>query len=499
MEESDILEKEKKRKLEEIRAMDINPYPYSYKRDSYSYDIKELNSGLEKEQHSENKCSVAGRIISIRRMGRASFMHIKDQKGKIQLYLREDSVGKKNYKFLKKLDIGDFIGAEGEIFKTKTGEVSIYVSEYSILSKSLKPLPEKFHGLKDKELRYRQRYLDLIMNDEVMDIFRKRSIIIKAIREFLDNKGFLEVETPLLQTQYGGAKARPFETHINAWDMKMYLSISPELYLKRLLVGGFEKIYTICKNFRNEGVDQSHNPEFTMIEIYQAYTDYNDMMKLIEECYEYVSLKVNGNTKINYNANGTYHEVDLKAPWPRLSMAEAIKKYLSIDVKDMSKEELVDFATKNNLEVSANDTWGDIVIEIFELVEEKIIQPTHIYDHPKEGTPLCKSKRDDNRFNEQCEPIGFGMELGNMYSELNDPDLQEKHLSAQAEKGRGGDEEAHPMDNDFINAIKVGMPPTGGIGWGIDRMVMLLTGAESIRDVILFPTMKPEDKEETNS
>jgi lysyl-tRNA synthetase, class II len=354
-------------------------------------------------------------------------------------------------------------------------------------------LPEKFHGLKDKELRYRQRYVDLIMTPEVKEVFKKRSAIIKAIRNFMESRGFMEVETPLLQTQYGGASARPFKTHINAWNMPMYLSISPELYLKRLIVGGFEKVFTICKNFRNEGVDHKHNPEFTMIEAYQAYADYNDMMKLIEDCYEFCALEVLGTTKVKRVVNEKEVELDFKAPWPRLTMAEAIKKHISIDVDLMSVEDLKEFADKNKVEYKSTDGWGDLVLELFDLVESKIIQPTHIIDMPKEGTPLCKRHRDDARLNEQCEPIGVGMELGNMYSELNDPLVQETELKLQVEKGRGGDEEAHPMDEDFINAIKIGMPPTGGIGWGVDRMIMLLLEQEGIRDVIFFPTMKPEE------
>jgi lysyl-tRNA synthetase class 2 len=326
-------------------------------------------------------------------------------------------------------------------------------------------------------------------------------LIIKAIREFLDQKGFMEVETPLLQTQYGGANARPFVTHINTWDMKMYLSISPELYLKRLVVGGFEKVFTICKNFRNEGVDHSHNPEFTMIEIYQAYADYNDMMTLIEECYEFCALKVLGTTivKRKFEINGveTDVELDFKAPWKRITTIEAIKQQIGLDVENKTEAELLDFCDANLLEYKET-TWGSLVETIFaEKVEKTIVQPTHITDRPKEGTPLCKRHRTDSRLNEQCEPLAVGMELGNMYSELNDPLLQTQLLEEQAEKGRAGNEEAHQMDEDFINAIRIGMPPTGGIGWGVDRMVMLLTEAESIRDVIFFPIMKPAE-DETN-
>lgn len=496
MSEIDVLAKEKLRKLGEIKERGINPYPYSYDKKSKSVDIKsKWDDKLKEEEHSKEKTSVAGRIMTLRRMGKVTFTHIQDEDGQIQLYFRQDDIDKEKYKFLKKLDIGDIVGAEGEIFKTKTGEVSIAVEDYELLTKSINPLPEKYHGLKDKEARYRQRYTDLIVNPDVKEVFKKRSKIIKAIRDFMDEKGVMEVETPALQTICGGASARPFETHINAWNMPMYLSISPELFLKRLIVGGFENVFTICKSFRNEGVDATHNPEFTMFEVYRAYQDYNDMMKLTEDCYEYVSMKVNGTTKVKHIYNGEEVEIDFKAPWPKMTMAEAIKKYLDIDVLTMSQEELLDFANENNVEASGSMSWGELVLEIFELVEGKIIQPTHIYDMPKEGTPLCKRHRTDDRLNEQCEPIGLGMELGNMYSELNDPIMQEEEFKKQVEKGKAGDDEAHLMDKDFLNAIKIGLPPTGGLGFGVDRMAILMTGVESIRDIILFPTMKPEEVE----
>ena len=487
------LVKERLQKLELLREKGINPYPYTFNVKNKSSDVNEENSKLEKEEKTEKKVSLAGRIMQMRRMGKATFLHIQDDSGKIQCYFRQDDIGKDEYKLLKKLDMGDFIGVNGLVFKTRTGEVTVDVRKFEILTKTLQPLPEKYHGLKDKEIRYRQRYVDLIMNRDVKKVFEKRSLMIKYVREFMDSKGFIEVETPLLQTQYGGASARPFVTHINAWDMDMYLSVSPELYLKRLIVGGFDKVYTICKNFRNEGVDHSHNPEFTMIEAYQSYADYNDMMKLIEECWEYVSKKLFDTTKIEREIDGKSVTIDFKAPWKKKTMAQAIKDELKIDVLTLSKEELQDYCDKEGVEYSSSDEWGNLVLKIFELIEDKIIQPTHICDMPKEGTPLCKRHREDDRLNEQCEPIGLGMELGNMYSEQNDPILQEKALHDQVEKGRGGDAEAHPMDEDFVNAIKVGMPPTGGIGWGIDRMAIIMLGEESIRDVILFPTMKPKE------
>lgn len=493
---TDPLVQERIRKLNEIKEKGINPYPYSYPKNTFANSLKEEYSKLKKEEKTKKKYKLAGRIMLLRNMGKAAFAHLQDESGRIQLYFREDDLGKEKYRLIRKVDIGDFIGVEGPVFKTKTGEVSIYVKNWTFLSKSIKSLPEKYHGLQDKELRYRQRYVDLVMNQNVKEVFKKRSLMIKYIREFFDKKGYIEVETPLLQTQYGGASARPFLTHINAWNMPMYLSISPELFLKRLIVGGFEKVYTICKNFRNEGVDASHNPEFTMLEAYAAYQDYNDMMKLTEECYEYVAKKVNNSTKVTHNVDGKKIVIDFKAPWPKMTMAQAIKKYVKIDVLKMDEKALKKICDSNKLEYEKNAAWGDLVLTIFELAEEHIIQPTHIYDMPKEGTPLCKRHRVDDRLNEQCEPIGLGMELGNLYSELNDPAMQEEEFRKQEEKSKSGNEEAQPTDEDFVNALKIGMPPTGGIGWGIDRMAILLTGVESIRDVILFPIMKPVEKEE---
>jgi lysyl-tRNA synthetase class 2 len=352
-------------------------------------------------------------------------------------------------------------------------------------------MPEKYHGLQDTELRYRKRYLDLMMNPDVKEIFVKRSKMILAVREFFHNKGFMEVETPTLQSIYGGANAKPFVTHINAWNMKMYLSISPELYLKRLIVGGFEKVFTICKNFRNEGADKSHNPEFTMLELYQSWVDYNTMMKHVEECYEYACLKINGTTKVKHIYNGQPVELDFKAPWPRLSMIDAIKKYADIDVKDIDADGVKQLLTNYNIEFEGQFSKGKGIQLLFEeLVEDKLIQPVHITNHPKESTPLCKAHRENPELIERFESFCLGTELTNAYSELNDPIIQRRLLEEQALELRGGSEEAHPMDEDFIEAIEYGMTPTGGLGIGIDRMAVALTGAESIRDVIFFPTMK---------
>jgi lysyl-tRNA synthetase, class II len=498
IDENNRLVLERVKKIEELKASGVNPFPYKYNPTHHASQIKEKHKNMAPAEHTDDSVSVAGRIILFRRMGKICFITLLDQTGTIQLFFGKDTIGEQSFEVLKKLDMGDIIGVKGVVFTTKTGEITIEAKEFTLLCKSIMPLPEKYHGLSDKELRYRQRYIDLIVNPLIREVFLKRSKMISAIREFLDNRGFMEVETPLLQTQYGGASAKPFVTHINAWDMPMFLSISPELYLKRLVVGGFEKVYTICKNFRNEGVDHKHNPEFTMIEIYQAYSDYNDMMKLIEECYEFVCLKLNGTTKVNFKKeNGEEVLLDFKAPWKKMTLSEALKEHLNIDVEKMSASDLEEYCIKNKIEYG-DLSWGALVQNIFdEKVEDEIKQPTHIYDRPKEATPLCKRHRTDERFNEQCEPVCMGMELGNMYSELNDPILQEQLLKEQVERGRGGDEEAHPMDEDFINAIRVGLPPTGGIGWGIDRMALVLLGQESIRDVIFFPTMKPEAEKPT--
>ena len=484
-------------KLEEIRSMGVNPYPYHYEQTHHAKEIKEQHKLLKPEEHTKENVSVAGRILLFRRMGKVTFITLRDQSGDIQLYVAKEQVGDATYDVLKKCDIGDIVGAKGLIFATKTGETTVEVREFTLLCKSLLPLPDKFHGLQDKELRYRKRYVDLIVNPQIRDVFAKRSKMISAIRQFLDERGFMEVETPLLQTQYGGANARPFVTHINAWNMPMYLSISPELYLKRLVVGGFEKVYTICKNFRNEGVDHSHNPEFTMIEIYQAYADYNDMMKLTEECFAHVCKTLHNTTIVTHaKEDGKTIALDFTPPWKRMTLVEAIQSVLSIDVAKMSVEELEEYCIKSQIPYDTM-TWGSMVQSIYdEKVEHALIGPVHVFDRPKEATPLCKRHRENEQLNEQCEPVCMGMEIGNIYSELNDGLLQEQLLNEQVEKGRGGDEEAHPMDYDFLEAIKTGLPPTGGIGWGIDRMALVLLGLESIRDVIFFPTMKPESADE---
>lgn len=484
---------ERKRKLNELRKI-VDPYPHKFEVKNYSEKLKNKYEKLKNDQKTNIQVIVAGRIMTIRDIGKIIFFTIKDSKGKLQLILQKGETKNDDFDLFKKyLDVGDFIGAEGKVMKTKTGEISVLVKNLEILSKSLLPLPEKWHGLKDEEERYRKRYLDLIINPEVKKVFDKRTAIIDSIRELMIKKEIIEVETPFLQTLYGGAAAKPFKTHLNALDIELFLAISPELYLKRLIVGGYDKVYTISRNFRNEGIDRWHNPEFTMMEVYCSYWDYNDMMNLMEEIYEYALKKVNNNTKILFNGK----TIDFKRPWKRMTMIEAIKKWVGININKMSDEEISEFVKKNKID-SKENSWGWNVQAIFEqFCENKIEQPTFILDHPLETTPLCKKHRNKKlcRLIERFEPFCMGAELGNAYSELNDPELQRELLEAQQKMLKKGDDKANPLDEDFINAIEIGMPPTGGLGIGIDRMVMLLTGQNSIKDVILFPFMKPlEDK-----
>lgn len=483
MSREDQITGERLRKIEELRKEGVNPYPHKFERSNTAQQCLKAKLGT--------KVVSAGRIMTKRDIGKIIFANLRDYTGDVQIVLQEGETPTKAKEFFKKyVDAGDFVGVEGKIFKTKTKQISILVSKFTILSKSLLPLPEKFHGLQDKEERYRKRYLDLVMNPEVRQVFEKRTKILKAIREFMDSKLFDEVDTPFLQSVYGGANARPFKTHLNALNIDLFLSISPELYLKRLIVGGYDRVYTIARNFRNEGVDRWHNPEFTMIEAYAAYWDYNDMMELVEDMFVYVSKKVNGSTKANFKGK----EIDFKKPWKRMTMAEAIKKFAGIDVLKMSEKELKVFVEKNHVE-KKGDSWGWYMQSIFEhFCEEKLEQPIFIIDHPVETTPLCKIHRGDKtgRLIERFEPFCMGAELANAYSELNDPVLQRTLLEDQEKELAKGNEEANPYDEDFVNALEIGMPPTGGLGIGIDRMTMLLTGQESIRDVLLFPFMKPE-------
>lgn len=436
--------------------------------------------------------SIAGRIMSKRGMGKVGFVHLADIDGQIQLFVKKDILGEDEYNRFKKLDIGDIIGAEGEVFTTQTGEISIRVSKITMLSKSLLPLPEKFHGMTDTDLRYRQRYIDLIMNEDVKKTFINRSKIIASIRSYLNGQGFLEVETPMLVSNAGGAAARPFETHFNALDEDFKLRISLELYLKRLIVGGFDKVYEIGRVFRNEGLDTRHNPEFTLMELYQAYTDYHGMMDLTENMYRHVANEVLGTTKITYNGI----EMDLGKPFERITMLDAVKKYAGVDFNEIhTLEEARAIAKEHHVEYEERHKKGDILNLFFEeFAEEHLIQPTFVMDHPVEISPLTKKKPDNPDYVERFEFFMNGWEMANAYSELNDPIDQRERFKAQEEQLAQGDEEANTTDEDFMHALEIGMPPTGGIGFGIDRMCMLLTDSPAIRDVLLFPTMKPAGK-----
>ena len=478
------LRKVRREKLAELQQNGKDPFVITkYDQTHHSQEIKDSFDELEGK-----KVSIAGRMMSKRVMGKASFCNVQDLKGNIQSYVARDSVGEENYQEFKKLDVGDVIGIEGEVFKTKTGEMSIHASHVTLLSKSLQILPEKFHGLTNTDTRYRQRYVDLIMNPEVKDTFIKRSRIISAIRKYLDGQGFMEVETPMLVANAGGAAARPFETHFNALNEDLKLRISLELYLKRLIVGGLEKVYEIGRVFRNEGLDTRHNPEFTLMELYQAYTDYNGMMDLTENLYRHVAQEVLGTTKIVYNGI----EMDLGKPFERITMVDAVKKYAGVDWNEVETlEQAREIAKEHNIEFEERHKKGDILNLFFEeYVEEHLVQPTFVMDHPIEISPLTKKKPENPDYVERFEFFMNGWEMANAYSELNDPIDQRERFKAQEEQLAQGDEEANTTDEDFLNALEIGMPPTGGIGFGIDRMCMLLTDSAAIRDVLLFPTMK---------
>ena len=489
------LRKVRREKLAELQGSGKDPFVITkYDQTHHSVEVKENYEELEGKQ-----VSIAGRMMSKRVMGKASFCNVQDLKGNIQSYVARDSIGEENYKEFKKLDVGDVIGIEGEVFKTKTGEISIHASHVTLLSKSLQILPEKFHGLTNTDMRYRQRYVDLIMNPEAKDTFIKRSKIISAIRRYLDGEGFMEVETPMLVANAGGAAARPFETHFNALNEDLKLRISLELYLKRLIVGGLERVYEIGRVFRNEGLDTRHNPEFTLMELYQAYTDYHGMMDLTENLYRHVAQEVLGTTKIVYNGV----EMDLGKPFERITMVDAVKKYAGVDWNEVKTlEEARKLADEHHVEYEEHHKKGDILSLFFEeFAEEHLIQPTFVMDHPIEISPLTKKKPENPEYTERFEFFMNGWEMANAYSELNDPIDQRERFKAQEELLAQGDEEANTTDEDFLNALEIGMPPTGGIGFGIDRMCMLLTDSAAIRDVLLFPTMKTQGgvKNEANN
>ena len=485
--------KVRRQKLADLQAAEKNPF------EIMKYDVthhsKEIKDNFEELEGKE--VAVAGRLMFKRVMGKASFCNVQDLQGGIQAYVARDEIGVESYQDFKKMDIGDIVGIKGKVFATKTGEKSIHAEEVILLSKSLKPLPEKFHGLTDTDTRYRQRYVDLIMNEESKEVFIKRSKIISKIRSYLDGQGFMEVETPMLVSNAGGASARPFETHYNALSEDVKLRISLELYLKRLIVGGLEKVYEIGRVFRNEGVDTRHNPEFTLMELYQAYTDYHGMMDLTENLYRYLAEEVCGGTKIQYKD----FEIDLGKPFERITMVDAVKKYSGVDFKEIKTlEEARAAAEEHHVEYEERHKRGDILNLFFEeFVEDKLIQPTFVMDHPVEISPLTKRKPEDPDYVERFEFFMNGWEMANAYSELNDPIDQRERFKAQEELLAQGDEEANTTDEDFLNALEIGMPPTGGIGFGIDRMVMLLTNSTAIRDVLLFPTMKSLDADKKSA
>jgi lysyl-tRNA synthetase class 2 len=487
-EEFNELLQNRRQKLERLRELDINPYPFRYERTHLS---SQIISNFELLESSAATVRAAGRLMSIRSHGKTLFAHIKDGAGQIQIYLRRDDVGQECFERFNLLDMGDIIGVEGTVFKTHTGEITIRISSFELLTKSLRPLPEKWHGLQDKELRYRRRYLDLLANPDVFETFRMRTKIIDAIRRFLDERGFLEVETPVLQPIYGGTNARPFETHLNALDMKLYLRIADELYLKRLVIGGIEKVYEISKDFRNEGMDRNHNPEFTMLEFYWAYADYLDLMKLIEEMYFKISMDLLKTDELEREGK----KISLKTPFKRVSYFDAFKQHLGVDVIDYDEKQLKALATEKGVvnpdaKIIGRGGYLDIISK--ELVEPFFVQPTFVMDYPIELSPLAKRHRSDPRLAERFELFIDGVEYGNGFSELNDPDDQKVRFEAQRARREMGDEEAQPIDDDFLFALQHGMPPTTGFGLGVDRFVMLLTGAHSIRDVVFFPIMKPE-------
>ncbi|MBE3573596.1 MAG: lysine--tRNA ligase [Moorella humiferrea] len=473
-------------KLKELREEGIDPYGGRFARTHTTAQVR-----LNFEELEGREASLAGRIMAIRGHGKASFVDLQDRDGRLQLYIRIDNVGAELYGFFRKLDIGDIIGVKGRVFRTHRGEISLEVRDLVLLCKSLRPLPEKWHGLKDVDLRYRQRYLDLIVNPEVKDVFITRAKILRAIRSFLDARGFLEVETPSMHAIPGGAAARPFITHHNALDIDLYLRIALELHLKRLLVGGLEKVYEMGRVFRNEGISTKHNPEFTMIELYQAYADYEDMMHLLEEMVAYVAAEALGRTNVTYQGE----EINLTPPWPRLTMFAAIEKYTGVDFSRLNEEEARRAAMELGVELEPGLDWGKIINEVFEAkVEPHLIQPTFILDYPVAISPLAKRKKDNPELTYRFEAFIAGRELANAFSELNDPLDQRRRFEEQMAARAAGDEEAHMLDEDFLRALEYGMPPAGGMGIGIDRLVMILTDSPSIRDVILFPTMRPKEE-----
>lgn len=483
----------RRQKLQTLRDSGMDPFGSRFERTHLSEEIVQQYDKFSKEELEEagHEVVIAGRIMTKRGKGKAGFAHLQDLKGQIQIYVRKDAIGEEAYSFFNTADLGDIIGVKGTVFKTNVGELSVKAKEVEFLTKALRPLPEKFHGLKDVEQRYRQRYLDLITSEDSKETFILRSRIIQSMRRYLDNLGFLEVETPMLHSIAGGAAARPFVTHHNALDMELYIRIAIELHLKRLIVGGLEKVYEIGRVFRNEGISTRHNPEFTMLELYEAYADYNDVMELTENLVAHVAQEVLGKTTVSYNGE----EINLAPGWKRLHMADAIKEYVGVDFwQPMTKEEAQALAKEHNIEVKPTMETGHILNEFFEQkVEDQLVQPTFIYGHPVEISPLAKKNPEDERFTDRFELFIVRREHANAFTELNDPIDQRQRFEAQLIEKAEGNDEAHEMDEDFIEALEYGMPPTGGLGIGIDRLIMLLTDSPSIRDVLLFPQMRPRD------
>jgi lysyl-tRNA synthetase class 2 len=480
---------QRREKLEEIRQLGVDPYAYKYSPTHTTQEIREQFAEVEDQPDETKSVRVAGRIMTKRDHGKSGFAHLQDGSGRLQIYVRQNAVGEEAYQVYRKLDVGDVIGVGGTVFRTRTGEITVLVNEVELLAKSLRPPPEKWHGLQNKETRYRQRYADLMMNPEVMQVFINRTRMIQAVREYLNQDSFIEVETPILQPIYGGATARPFTTHHNALDMPLYLRIANELYLKRLIVGGFDRVYEFSRDFRNEGIDHDHSPEFTMIELYQAYADYEDMMCLTENLFAHTAQTVLGTTQITYKGDS----ISLDPPWRRLTMIESIKEEAGIDVDELSDKELYSAILDAHIDIEDAAPRGKLIAELFEAhVEPNLVQPTFIYDYPIEVSPFAKKKRGSDSFVERFEFFIARMEMGNAFSELNDPIDQRERFIEGAKKGEDGDEDALMIDEDYLRALEYGMPPTGGLGFGIDRLAMLLTDQTSIRDVILFPQMRPE-------
>lgn len=481
------LRAEKRKKLHALKEKGINPFPYAFDRNAHTADILEKHAGIAAgEKLVETDYRVAGRLMTQRVMGKAAFFNLQDQKGVLQCYVKLEELSEIQRAAYDLIDLGDIVGVQGYVFRTQKGELSLYVKQFEILTKSLEPLPEKFHGIQDVEIKYRHRHLDLIGDADSRKVFETRSRIVKFIRNFLDSRGFLEVETPILQPIYGGAAAHPFTSHHRALDMTLYMRISPELYLKRLIVGGFEKVYDIGKMFRNEGIDRTHNPEFTMVEWYEAYTDYNYQMQQFEDLVSSMALQITGSYKVKFQEK----EVDFTPPWRRLTVMDGLREYAKIEPDTITDQQLFEECNKHGAGLTKPGSKGQMMMELFELTaEQHLWQPTFVMDHPVEISPLTKIHRKDKRLVERFEPFAACMEIGNSYSELNDPEDQRARLKEQ-EAQRSDNEEAHPMDEDFLLAIDAGMPPTGGVGLGVERIVMLMTDRPSIRDIILFPTMK---------